>query len=66
MTAYLLVSVLTGIVGGAYGLIATGSSVWAMLGWYMIGGWTGLGLMVMAVLVLSLLRGPERQSARAI
>ncbi|MEX0279774.1 MAG: hypothetical protein AB3N13_01150 [Arenibacterium sp.] len=56
MSAYIITSVITGFIGSAYGLVAYGSGVWTMLGWYMLGGWAGIGLAVVAVLTMSIWR----------
>ena len=57
MSAYIITSVFAGFIGSTYGLLAYGSGVWTMLGWYVLGGWAGIGLAVLAFLTLSLWRG---------
>lgn len=57
MSTYIITSVIAGFIGSAYGLVAYGSGVWIMLGWYMLGGWAGIGLAIAAFLSLSLWRG---------
>lgn len=57
MSAYIFISVLTAFVGSAYGLVAYGNGIWTILGWYLVGGWTGIALVICAFLSLSLWRG---------
>ncbi|WP_144389804.1 hypothetical protein [Phaeobacter sp. 22II1-1F12B] len=56
MTGYILSSSMTGIFGGALGLLAYGNDLIHVLGWYLIGGWAGLALMVAAVLISNNMR----------
>ena len=58
MTAYIMASVMTGLLGGVYGLAAHGAGLWSTLGWYLAGCWGGFALM----LVLVLLAGSRRDA----
>ena len=59
MPAVILVTVMTGLAGAGYGLIAHGAGLWTALGWYMIGGWTGFALMLATLYCASLIRRPD-------
>lgn len=62
MTTYLITSVLTGLLGSAYGLVAYGSGIWSILGWYLAGGWAGFLLMIVLVMTVGASRryqGPD-------
>ncbi|MEC7258633.1 MAG: hypothetical protein VXW58_12510 [Pseudomonadota bacterium] len=59
MTGHIFASIFTGLAGGAYGLVAYGSSLWHTLGYYMLGGWAGIALMAMAYVLLRTTRATE-------
>ncbi|WP_370303278.1 hypothetical protein [Pseudooceanicola sp.] len=62
MTAYVITSVLSGLLAGAYGLVAYGSGIWSILGWYLAGGWAGFLIMIVLVMTVGAarrLQGPD-------
>ncbi|PJE35818.1 hypothetical protein CVM52_15135 [Pseudooceanicola lipolyticus] len=56
MTAYVITSVLSGLLAGAYGLVAYGSGIWSILGWYLAGGWAGFLIMIVLVMTVGAAR----------
>ena len=56
MASYISVSILSALMGGGYALVTYGSDLLLVLGWYMIGGWSGMGVMIAAMFLLGSLR----------
>ena len=53
MIAYVIASVMAGLMSSAYALIAHGSGFWTMVGWYLVGGWGGFAAMIALVVVMT-------------
>lgn len=56
MTAYMMPSVTTGLLGSLYGLAAEGAGLWSTLGWYVAGCWGGFALMLGLVVLAGMAR----------
>lgn len=53
MIAYVIASVMAGLVSSAYALIAHGTGFWTMVGWYLVGGWTGFAVMIAIAMLMT-------------
>ena len=53
MIAYVIASVMAGLISSAYALIAHGTGFWTMVGWYLVGGWTGFMVMIALVMLMA-------------
>ena len=63
MIAYVIASVMAGLISSAYALIAHGSGFWTMVGWYLVGGWAGFMVMIAVVMLMTVQYRPTPDAA---